>query len=72
MKYKYKISSILILLLFNNVYTDPLNCDDWPKGFNNTYIENDVNKHGCQIYFPIQCNFKISIKILYIQILIYF
>ena len=48
-EYKYKILSILILVLLNNVFIDPFNCDDWAKGLNNTYIENDINKHGCRI-----------------------
>ena len=26
---------------------------------NNTYIENNVNKYGCQIVFPKECTYKI-------------
>ena len=58
-EYKYKILSILILVLLNNVFIDPFNCDDWAKGLNNTYIENDINKHGCRIRIPKQCDFKL-------------
>ena len=32
-------------------------CSDWPKGLNNTYIENDITKHGCLIQYPKQCAF---------------
>jgi len=41
------------------VLTNPINCDDWPKGLNNTSIENDENKYGCQIIFPKKCQYKI-------------
>ncbi len=34
-------------------------CSDWPKGLNNTYIENDITKHGCLIQYPKQCAFKV-------------
>ena len=58
-KYNYKIISIIFLLFFYNVLTDPINCNDWPKGLNNTYIENDMNKYGCQIRFPKKCQYKV-------------
>ena len=58
-KFKYKIILILFLIFFYNVLIDPINCDDWPKGLNNTYIENDKNKYGCQIRFPKKCEYKI-------------
>ena len=58
-QYKYKFISILFLIFFYNVLIDPINCDDWPKGLNNTYIENDKNKYGCQIIFPKSCSYKI-------------
>ena len=58
-KYKYKFISIIILLFLYNAQTNPTNCDDWPKGLNNTYIENDINKYGCQIVFPKNCIYKI-------------
>ena len=58
-KYKYKLISIIILLLYYNIFVSPINCDDWPKGLNNTYIENDINKYGCQIIFPKKCYYKI-------------
>jgi len=58
-KYKYKFISIITLLFLYNVQTNPIKCDDWPKGLNNTYIENDINKYGCQIVFPKKCYYKI-------------
>jgi uncharacterized membrane protein len=35
------------------------NCIDWEKGLNNTVIDNDENKYGCQIVFPRRCTYKI-------------
>ena len=58
-KYKYKFIPIIILFFLYNAQTNPTNCDDWPKGLNNTYIENDINKYGCQIVFPKNCHYKI-------------
>ena len=58
-KYKNKFIPITILLLLYNFLTNPTNCDDWPKGLNNTYIENDENKYGCQIRFPKKCGYKL-------------
>ena len=58
-KYKYKIILSIALIFFYNFLIDPMNCDDWPKGLNNTYIENDINKYGCQIIFPKRCDYKV-------------
>ena len=58
-KYKYKIYSIILLFISYNSFINPINCYDWPQGLNNTSIENDVKKYGCQIIFPKQCNYKI-------------
>ena len=58
-KYKYKIYSIILLFVSYNSIINPMNCYDWPQGLNNTSIENDVNKYGCQIVFPKKCNYKI-------------
>ena len=54
---KSHISSSHFPKLF--ISKDPINCDDWAKGLNDTYIENDVNKYGCQIQFPKRCEYKI-------------
>ena len=64
-KIKYKFFLILILFLLYNIQTEPMNCDDWAKGLNNTYIENDKNKYGCQIIFPKRCSYKILLIQLY-------
>ena len=60
-KKKYLIIYIIVLLSFiifciimSNVY---MSCADWPKGLNNTYIENDINKYGCQIKIPVYCSY---------------
>ena len=60
-KYRYKFVSILLLIFFYNALIDPTNCNDWPKGLNNTYIENDKNKYGCQIRFPKTCQYKVPL-----------
>ena len=36
-----------------------MNCNDWAKGLNNTFIENNFNKYGYQIVFPKQSPYKI-------------
>lgn len=47
-----KFSSIIILaFLFFNTF-DPMNCSDWGKGLNNTFIEDDLIKYKCKIKFP--------------------
>lgn len=58
-KYKYKLFLSLFLLIYYNILLVPLNCDEWAKGLNNTYIENDANKYGCQIQFPKMCTYKL-------------
>ena len=45
------------LLKFQQIY---MNCDDWSKGLNNTYIENNKNKYSCDIIFPAICPYKIG------------
>jgi hypothetical protein len=37
-----------------------MNCNDWPKGLNNTYIENNKNIHGCIIKKPTICLYKLG------------
>ena len=58
-KHRYKIIAGIFLIIFYNILIDPTNCNDWAKGLNNTYIENDINKYGCQIIFPKRCDYKI-------------
>ena len=54
------IKFISFLFLFNvlfNMYTT--NCNDWPKGLNNTSIDNNSKKYGCQIVFPKRCPYHL-------------
>ena len=37
-------------------------CDDWSKGLNNTYIDNDEEKYGCRIRIPKYCHYKVFSK----------
>ena len=49
---------IFILYLFiSNSY---MNCDEWAKGLNNTYIDNNINIHGCFIKSPKICPYKLG------------
>ena len=56
---KYKLLLSILLLFYYNLLVNPTNCDDWPKGLNNTYIENNNKKYGCKIVFPKNCYYKI-------------
>ena len=58
-KFLLKKFSIIVLCIFNIILIDSNNCSDWSKGLNNTYIENDVDKFGCQIKFPKRCDYKV-------------
>ena len=53
------ICIISICIFFSFLVIDPINCNDWTKGLNDTYIENDINKYGCQINVPKKCLYKI-------------
>ena len=37
-----------------------IKCDDWDKGLNNTYIDNNIEKYGCQIKIPKDCPYKLG------------
>jgi hypothetical protein len=56
------ISIIFVFFLIFSFFKiiNPINCYDWAKGLNNTYIENDINKNGCKINFPTECPYKIG------------
>ena len=47
------ISSLVLCNILFNIYTT--NCNDWPKGLNNTSLDNNSKKYGCQIIFPKRC-----------------
>ena len=51
---------IFLFFFYFNYFQTNLNCKDWPKGLNNTYIENDINKYGCEIQTPKICPYKIG------------
>ena len=38
---------------------NPVNCDDWTLGLNNTVLVNNISKYGCQIRIPKSCTFKV-------------
>ena len=40
----------------------PTSCKDWSKGLNNTSIENNITKYGCQIQIPKKCAYHIFSK----------
>ena len=48
---------IFFILLF--IYNKVSNCSDWPKGLNNTFIENNELFYGCQIEIPRICLYKL-------------
>ena len=41
-----------------------IDCKEWPYGLNNTSIDNDKKKYGCQIKIPKTCPYKIGKYIL--------
>ena len=60
----YSFIYFVLLIVFFLIYLfrikNIMNCDDWPLGLNNSFIENDINKYGCQIQFPKNCPYKIG------------
>ena len=61
----YIIILIFSLVLINtlyNIYTT--NCNDWPKGLNNSFVQNNSKKYGCQIIFPKRCPYHVFSKYL--------
>ena len=58
-----------LILLYYCKIQKLLECNDWSKGLNNTYIENNINKYGCQIIFPKLCYDKILKNIVDITLL---
>jgi hypothetical protein len=51
---------IVVFFFYINLINTYLNCKDWHKGLNNTYIDNDIKEFGCQIKFPKFCPYKIG------------
>ena len=61
-KYFYSfiiIIALFFITLFYFSFFNLINCDDWSKGLNNTNIDNDNYKYGCQIKIPKKCPYKI-------------
>jgi len=52
---------LFVFLFFYYYYiSSALGCKDWEKGLNNTYIENNEDKYGCQIKLPKYCPYKLG------------
>jgi len=51
---------MLFFFFYNFVIRPNLSCKDWSKGLNDTYIDNDTKKYGCQIQIPKLCLYKIG------------
>ena len=62
-KYRYAffifVLSFIIFLLFIIYKMNPVNCNDWTLGLNNTVLVNNISKYGCQIRIPKSCTFKV-------------
>ena len=54
-----KLIFITFLLLFYNFDFPDFSCDDWEKGLNNTFIDNNEEKYGCKIESPKYCQYKV-------------
>ena len=50
---------LLGVIIYNYLFNYKSNCSEWPKGLNNTFIDNNSTKYGCQIEFPKRCAFKV-------------
>ena len=48
----------MILLIYNFKFPDFI-CNDWEKGLNNTSIDNNKEKYGCNIRIPKYCPYKV-------------
>lgn len=51
------ICIFIIAICITNIWG--ANCSEWSKGLNNTYIDNEKTKYGCQIQIPSRCMYKI-------------
>ena len=51
---------ITIFIIYIYVADSYMNCKDWGKGLNNTYIDNNLEIHGCRIKFPRFCPYKLG------------
>ena len=53
-------SSLILLYAIKNIINYYSDCNGWEKGLNNTSINNDIKKYGCQIQIPKLCLYKIG------------
>jgi len=51
---------IIIFIIYIYIANSYMNCNDWAKGLNNTYIDNNIKIHGCRIEFPKFCPYKLG------------
>lgn len=58
--YLYLLFLIFFFFFFFFVISPNLSCKDWSKGLNDTYIDNDPKKYGCQIKIPKICFYSIG------------
>ena len=56
----FVLISIIIIYSFKESFFNLINCYDWPKGLNNTFIDNKKGKYGCIIKIPKYCPYKIG------------
>ena len=50
---------LIAFIIYKYLSTTGFNCSGWSKGLNNTFLENNSTKYGCQIKFPKNCAYKI-------------
>ena len=50
----------IIFFSYLKIINSYINCKDWPKGLNNSYINNNIYIHGCIIKYPKFCLYKIG------------
>ena len=63
-KGKKRLTSLIIyfsffIILISILLFHSSKCSEWSKGLNDTYIDNDNEKYGCQIQIPSKCVYKI-------------
>ena len=58
-KINFKIFLISILSILYHFKFPNIDCSDWDRGLNNTYIENKVEQYGCSIKIPKYCHYKV-------------
>ena len=51
---------IIIFIIYIYIANSYMNCNDWAKGLNNTYIDNNLEIHGCRIKLPKYCPYKLG------------